>query len=186
MLVAAPLAAAELTLHSFKKQQLEKFYWSEGAAFGDLNRDGKPDAVYGPYWWEGPDFTKRHEIYAPTKTTTVKEPDGTSRTFAGWEGGLGVKNGYSNDNFFAFVHDFNGDGWNDVLTYGLPHTPAYLYINPAGREQRWERHTVLDEVDNESPTFTDLTGDGKLEVVCVNGGNFGYATPAWDNPTAKW
>src|SRR6266540_2779446 len=81
----APLAAAELTLHSFKKQQLEKFYWSEGAAFGDLNRDGKPDAVYGPYWWEGPDFTKRHEIYAPTKTTTVKDPDGTTRTFAGWE-----------------------------------------------------------------------------------------------------
>ena len=115
------VSAAELTLHSFKKQHLEQYYWSEGAMLGDLNRDGKPDAVFGPYWWEGPGFTKRHEIYAPTKTTTVKETDGTERTFPGFEGGFGKKNAYSTDNFFAFVHDLNGDGWNDVLTYGLPH-----------------------------------------------------------------
>ena len=178
--------AAEPTLHSFKKQHLENFYWSEGAMLGDLNRDGKPDAVYGPYWWEGPSFTKKREIYAPTKTTTVKEADGTSRTFAGWHGGMGNANGYSNDNFFAFVHDLDGDGWNDVLTYGLPHTPAYLYLNPAGKEQHWARHTVLDEVDNESPTFVDITGDGKPEIICVNSGNFGYASPDWSNPTAKW
>ena len=182
----ALLAAAEPTLHRFKKQHLETYYWSEGAMLGDLNRDGNPDAVYGPYWWAGPDFTQRHEIYAPKKTTTVKETDGTERTFPGFEGGFGKKNAYSTDNFFAFVHDLNGDGWNDVLTYGLPHTPAYLYLNPAGREQHWERHPVLDEVDNESPTFTDLTGDGKPEIVCVNGGNFGYAAPDWSNPTAKW
>ena len=184
--LATSLVAADLTLHSFKKQHLEKFYWSEGAAFGDLNRDGKPDAIYGPYWWEGPDFTKRHELYAPAKTTTVKNPDGTTRTFAGWHGGMGNANAYSNDNFFAFVHDLDGDGWNDVLTYGLPHTPAYLYLNPAGREQLWVRHTVLDEVDNESPTFADLTGDGKPEIVCVNNGNFGYASPDGKNPGAKW
>lgn len=185
-LAVTTFAAESKTLHSFKKQQLENFYWSEGAAFGDLNRDGKPDAVYGPYWFEGPAFTKRHEIYAPSKTTTVKNPDGTSRTFAGWHGGMGNANAYSNDNFFAFVHDLDGDGWNDVLTYGLPHTPAYLYLNPGARGGHWARHTVLDEVDNESPTFTDLDGDGKPEIVCVNGGNFGYASPDWKNPTAKW
>ena len=185
-LLAPCLSAADFTLHSFKKQHLEPYYWSEGAMLGDLNRDGIPDAVYGPYWWEGPGFTKRHEIYAPTRTTTVKEADGSAKTFSGFEGGFGKKNAYSTDNFFAFIYDFDGDGWNDVLTYGLPHTPAYLYLNPAGREQHWVRHTVLDEVDNESPTFIDLTGDGKPEVVCVNGGNFGYATPDWKNPGAKW
>jgi hypothetical protein len=42
--------AADFTLHSFKKQQLEKYFWSEGAMLGDLNKDGKADAVYGPYW----------------------------------------------------------------------------------------------------------------------------------------
>jgi hypothetical protein len=186
IVLCASLDAADFTLARFKKQHLERYYWSEGAMLGDLNRDGKPDAVFGPYWWEGPDFTRRHEIYAPTRTTTVKEADGTERTFPGYEGGFGKKNAYSTDNFFAFVHDFNGDGWNDVLTYGLPHTPAYLYVNPQGAERHWERHTVLDEVDNESPTFTDLTGDGKPEIVCVNGGNFGYASPDWSNPGAKW
>ena len=184
--LAAVSRAAEPTLHTFKKQHLERYYWSEGAALGDLNRDGKPDAVYGPYWWEGPEFKVRRELYAPAKKTTVKEDDGTERTFPGWEGAFGKKNAYATDNFFAFVHDFDGDGWNDVLTYGLPHTPAYLYVNPRGEARHWTRQTVLDEVDNESPTFVDLTGDGRPEIVCVNGGEFGYATPDPANPGAKW
>ncbi len=179
-------AAADLTLHTFRKQHLENYYWSEGAMLGDLNRDGIPDAVYGPYWWEGPTFTKRHELYAPKTTFKVKDSDGAEKSFPGFEGGFGKKNAYSTDNFFAFIHDFDGDGWNDVLTYGLPHTPAYLYLNPAGVERPWVRHTVLDEVDNESPTLIDLTGDGKPEIVCVHGGNFGYATPDWKNPGAPW
>lgn len=186
LLLVVPASAAEVTVPAFKKQHLEKFYWSEGAAFGDLNRDGKPDVVYGPYWWEGPDFTQRHELYAPKTTFKVKETDGTEKVLPGFEGGFGKKNAYSTDNFFAFVHDFDEDGWNDVLTYGLPHTPAYLYVNPAGQERSWVRHTVLAEVDNESPTLVDLTGDGKPEIVCVHGGNFGYATPDVKNPGAKW
>ena len=183
---ALALAAAEPTLHSFKKQQLDKHYWSEGAMLGDLNRDGKPDAISGPYWWEGPAFTKRHEIYPATRTTKTKNLKGAEVEFPGFEGNFGSRNAYSTDNFFAFVHDLNGDGWNDVLTYGLPNTPAYLYLNPKGKEQHWERHTVLDHVDNESPTFTDLTGDGKPEIVCNYEGNYGYASPDWSNPTAKW
>lgn len=180
------VSAAEPTLHSFKKQQLDKHYWSEGAMLGDLNKDGKPDAISGPYWWEGPAFTKRHEIYPATRVTKTKNLKGAEVEFPGFEGNFGSRNTYSTDNFFAFVHDFNGDGWNDVLTYGLPNTPAYLYLNPKGKEQHWERSTVLDHVDNESPTFTDLTGDGKPEIVCNYEGNYGYASPDWSNPTAKW
>ena len=183
--VATSAPAAEPTLHSFKKQQLEKHYWSEGAMFGDLNKDGKPDAISGPYWWEGPAFTKRHEIYPATRTTKTKK-DGADVEFPGFEGALGSKNSYSGDNFFAFVHDFDGDGWNDVLTYGLPGTPAFLYLNPKGKEQHWSRHQVFDEVDNESPTLADLDGDGKPEIVCNYKGNFGYAKPDWKNVTAKW
>ncbi|MEQ2007164.1 MAG: PVC-type heme-binding CxxCH protein [Limisphaerales bacterium] len=179
-------SAAEPTLHSFKKQQLDKHYWSEGAMLGDLNKDGKPDAISGPYWWEGPAFTKRHEIYPATRTTKTKNLKGAEVEFPGFEGNFGSRNAYSTDNFFAFVHDFNGDGWNDVLTYGLPNTPAFLYLNPKGKEQHWERSTVLDHVDNESPTFVDLTGDGKPEIVCNYEGNYGYASPDWSNPTAKW
>ena len=179
-------SAAERTLHSFKKRVLDKYYWSEGAIFGDLNRDGRPDAVSGPYWWEAPDFSKRHELYPPTTTFTIKKPDGTEEKLPGFEGALGKKNAYSTDNFFSFVHDFNGDGWNDVLTYGLPGTPAFLYINPEGKEQHWTRHQVFDAVDNESPTFADVTGDGRPEIICNSGGTFGYASPNWNDVTAKW
>ena len=121
-------SAADRTIHSFKKLHLDQYYWSEGAIFGDLNRDGKPDAVSGPYWWEAPGFTKRHEIYPAATAFTIKQTDGTEEKLPGFEGAFGKKNAYSNDNFFSFVHDFNGDGWNDVLTYGLPGTPAFLYL----------------------------------------------------------
>src|SRR5882724_11266909 len=93
-----PVFAAERALHSFKRQQLTDEYFSEGANAGDLNRDGKADIVSGPYWYEGPSFEKRHEIYAPRP-----QP----RDF------------YA-DNFFSWVYDFNGDGWNDVFVVGFP------------------------------------------------------------------
>jgi hypothetical protein len=186
LLSALAASAADYTLHSFKKLHLEKYYLSEGANFGDLNRDGRPDAISGPYWWEAPDFLKRHELYAPKTTFKVKNDDGSEKTLPGFEGAFGKKNAYSRDNFFSFVHDFNADGWNDVLTYGLPGTPAYVYLNPQGKEQHWERHHVFDAVDNESPTFADITGDGKPEILCNFGGNFGYASPDWKNVTAKW
>jgi hypothetical protein len=184
--LALVASAAERTIHSFKKVHLDKYYWSEGANFGDLNRDGRPDAVSGPYWWAGPDFTKRHEIYPPVTTFTIKKTDGAEEKLPGFEGAFGKKNAYSSDNFFSFVHDFNGDGWNDVLTYGLPGTPAFLFFNPAGKEQHWERHRVFDAVDNESPTFADLTGDGRPEIICNSVGTFGYASPDWNDVTAKW
>jgi hypothetical protein len=186
LLAVGAASAADYALHTFKKTQLDKYYWSEGAMFGDLNKDGKPDAISGPYWWEGPAFTKRHELYPATRSTKTKNLQGKEVEFPGFEGNFGSRNAYSTDNFFAFVHDLNGDGWNDVLTYGLPNTPAYLYLNPKGKEQHWDRHAVLDHVDNESPTFTDLTGDGKPEIICNYEGNFGYASPDWSNPTAKW
>jgi len=49
----------------------------------------------------------------------VKAADGTEKALPGFEGGFGAKNAYSTDNFFAFVYDCDGDGWNDVLTYGV-------------------------------------------------------------------
>src|SRR5579872_3052248 len=83
------LEAEDHFVHRFQRQQLTDEYYSEGATFGDLNRDGKSDVLHGPFWWEGPEFTLRHEIYPPKPQN---------------------RRGYS-DNFFSWVYDFNHDGW---------------------------------------------------------------------------
>jgi hypothetical protein len=180
--------AAEYTVHTWKKIQLSDQFWGEGANIGDFNKDGKMDVVSGPYWWEGPDFKTRHEYYAPTKT--FKLGPISKITVPGFEGALGKNNQYS-DNFFAFTHDFNKDGWDDILIYGYPGLDASWYENPqvkpdGGQEEHWKRHKVFDVVDNESPQWGDITGDGKPEIVSNSRGTFGYASPAWDDTTKPW
>lgn len=46
----------------FKKLCLSHKFYAEGAYYGDFNKDGKLDVVAGPFWYEGPDFQKKHEI----------------------------------------------------------------------------------------------------------------------------
>src|SRR2546425_619995 len=118
LLASLPGARAEdYTVHTFKTIQLSDQFWGEGAHFADFNRDGKMDIVSGPYWYEGPDFGKRHEYYPATKSFRVKQPGGMERIIPGFEGALGKNNTYS-ENFFAFPYDLNGDGWPDILILG--------------------------------------------------------------------
>jgi hypothetical protein len=159
-------AADDHVLHEFNRQQLTDVYYSEGASAGDINGDGHADVVYGPFWFAGPDFHEKHEIYP-----AVPQP----------------RERYA-DHFFSWVYDFNGDGWNDVFTVGFPGTPAYVYENPQGEhlEQLWDKHEVFDWVSNESPWFTDVVGDERPELVCTRDGHFGYATIDWQQPLATW
>src|SRR5207244_3189619 len=138
-----------------------------------------------PYWYEGPDFEKRHEYYPATQTFKKKLAEGKEETLEGFEGALGFNNAYS-DNFFAFTYDFNKDGWDDILIIGFPGEQSAWYENPSGVDGRWKKHVVLDVTDNESPTFTDLTGDGKPEIVCSSKGAYGYAEPDWNDTAKPW
>jgi hypothetical protein len=179
------LAGAKDLLHTFKKIQLSDKFWAEGANFGDFNRDGKMDVVAGPYWYEGPDFKKQREFYPANTTFKRKKADSVEETLPGFEGALGVNNAYS-DNFFAFSYDFNSDGWTDILVYGFPGKDASWYENPRGREGHWQRHFILEVVDNESPTFGDITGDEKPDILCCSGGFIGYAEADWKRPDRPW
>ncbi len=181
----AAVSAKDYVLHSFKKTQLTDKFWSEGANYGDFNHDGKMDVVSGPYWYEGPDFLKRHEYAPATKTFKRKKTDGSEEVVPGFEGALGLNNAYS-DNFLAYTYDFNNDGWTDILILGFPGEISAWYENPQGREGHWQKRITLDVTDNESPTFTDITGDGKPEIVCSSKGSYGYSEPDRTDATKPW
>jgi hypothetical protein len=171
--------ADDYVIRGFEKRQLSSVYWSEGGSYGDFNQDGHMDVVSGPHMWLGPDFEHLYEYYpavAPTKVETY------SRGY------------YSNDNFFSFVYDIDGDGWHDVLTVGLPNTPAYWYRNPGksfsgpGPEQpeHWERFFVINAVKNEAPTVGDINGDGVPDLLMAYDKHYGYVSPNPVAPTLPW
>src|SRR6185295_10094863 len=77
-------------IHTFKRIQLSDQFWCEGANFGDLNNDGVNDLISGPWWYEGPDFKKRHEFYPANVMFQLKLGPMTSIAVPGFEGTLGV------------------------------------------------------------------------------------------------
>jgi hypothetical protein len=148
---------------SFTRQSLSSKFLCEGAGFGDLDGDGDHDIVAGPWWYEGPAFTTRHPLYPEKQFPRLA---------------------YS-DHFFAWIHDLDRDGKNDVFVVGFPGQEAY-WLGNAGDKDRWTRHVVFDGVDNESPAFVDITGDGRPELVCQNADRLGYAEADWDAPARPW
>ncbi len=155
--------AADPTLTTFAKQHLTPQFMSEGATFGDFNRDGKQDVVSGPFWYAGPTFTDKFPIYP----AMAYDPKNYSA------------------NFLAFAYDVNKDHFDDVVVFGFPGKEVLWYQN-SGTDQLWTKHVILDIADNESPTWIDITGDSKPEVVCTRRGFIGYAQADWDNPTTPW
>jgi hypothetical protein len=181
--VSASGAEKKFLVHSFTKQQLTDEFWAEGAHFGDFNKDGHNDIASGPYWYEGPDFTKRNEFYPAKESFKIKDKDGTEKTIRGFEGALSGKNAYSK-NFLMFTGDYNKDGWIDIFVVGFPGDKSYWYENPKGKGGHWPEHTVIDVTDNESASVGDM-GFGQPALYCSSKGHYGYAIPGKD-PTQPW
>ncbi len=162
--VAPPLPREPALDPRFVKITLHREFYCEGASFGDFNRDGVTDVVAGPDWYEGPGYGAHHAL---------------------WPRMAFDPHGYS-DCFFQWVRDFNGDGWPDVLVVGFPGVPAEWYENPKSPDGTWIRHDVLtNPIDNESPAFVDLTGDGEPELVHMTGGVLGWSAPD-DGASEPW
>lgn len=155
--------------NEFETTQLADEFHAERAAFGDFNQDGHNDIAYGPFWFEGPTFETRRHVYKPVPVAIQR---------------------YS-ANFFTYADDINGDGLVDLLVLGFPAAKngTYWFKNPGkdGFDKPWPRFDVFDGVENESPVWADVTGDGKKEVLCSIKGHFGFVAPAdRERPEQPW
>lgn len=148
----------------FDRVVLSTEYLSEGANVGDFNADGVTDVVSGPYWWEGPHHRVRHTIYAPVVyPVTVYAAQ-----------------------FATFVHDVNGDGWDDVITTGIPAQASHWYQNPQTPDGTWVRHVLFPSVGTEAPLFEQLIPGGAPELVCGASGLLGYLTQDPSGSFVPW
>lgn len=182
-LLSMPLFGKEVT---FQKLTLTNEFVAEGCAIGDFNHDGIMDLTAGCYIWYGPDFQRR-ETYTPPSVNA----SGPTKT------PYNPAKGYS-DYFLSYAYDFNGDGWADILVFGLPGEAAHVFINPKGAGGDWEKRVIFDVADGESPDFKDVNGDGKPDLLVHSsdlnkpkeakgkgGGQLGFAEIDWKHPLEK-
>jgi len=137
------LAQKKAKVTTFEKHVITTDFIAEGAAIGDVNKDGKKDILSGAYWFEAPNWTK-HEIMLPQQFS--------------W------KEGYS-DSFLDFSSDVNQDGWVDLIRIDIAGKPAVWYENPKNKSGHWTAREVYPSIGNESPVFVDIDGDGRLDLL---------------------
>jgi hypothetical protein len=160
------VSPAETSSTRFRVQRLDEYYYAWGAAAADFNRDGVLDIVAGPYYYLGPTFETRREIYiAPAFNPSTQ----------------------FTSSMIDFAWDFTRDGWPDVIAG--EGRPMSLYVNPKGEPRRWARHSVLPQITSELALMRDLDRDGTPEIIFSTGGAGGtiaYAKPDPADATKPW
>ncbi len=169
LIAIAPAVLPAGDVIRFERQVLTEQYYCDGVTAGDIDRDGDLDIVAGPFWYEGPDFTRAHAFYEPVPLPREPSPS---------------------NSMFSFVHDFSGDGRPDILVLGRVHKhPARWYENPgndAERDTYWPVHFAFERVRGESPAMVDIDNDGKVEVICHWDGRWGWIEPDAEDPYQPW
>ena len=148
-----------------QKVRLSDKFYAEGAYYGDFNRDGKLDVVAGPFWYEGPDFQKRHEI-SPGQGVRSQ---GLLRTTSSPTRAISTATAGPTSCASAFP----------------ARRPTGMRTRPA-RKGQWKQHLALKDVGNESPMWVDVNGDGRPELIYNTTGYLGYATYDPAKPDEPW
>ncbi len=162
VVVAGSAAAAPAV--SFKKKVIDERFLAESIAVADVNRDGKPDLIVGPYWIQGPEFTKKIE----TRAALAYD-----------------KESYS-DAFITAAMDVDGDGWIDSVQVGWPGRAALWFKNPGKAGGDWPRFVVHPAVGTESPELVSLIAGQAPALIFATNKKLGYATVDRAHPEAPW
>lgn len=113
----------------------------ESAGVFDVNNDGVLDIVSGAWWYEGPDFRKKH-------------PVGEVKAY-----------GEYFDDFSTIPIDINGDGLTDFVTGGWWGNTIRWRENPGRPDKPWPEHVIAECGNVETTRAWDVDRDGQLEIV---------------------
>lgn len=113
----------------------------EAAGVFDVSGNGVLDIVSGAYWYEGPDFRKRHKI-----------------------GDVRPEGEYYDD-FANIPMDINGNGRTDYVSGAWFTGTLRWHENPGDPDSEWQMHEIEKCGNIERPMAWDVDGDGRLEIV---------------------
>jgi hypothetical protein len=122
------------------KKQLIAAESAESAGVFDVDGDGHLDIVSGSYWYQGPDFKKKHFIAVFDRV------------------------GEYFDDFSTIPMDVNGDGNMDYVTGGWFGATLVWMENP-GSTKAWTTHEIAKTGNVETTRAWDVDGDGYEEIV---------------------
>jgi len=122
----------------FKKRLIDNVSYEAACVF-DVNNDGILDIVCGEYWYEGPDFKRKHKI------CDVRQE------------------GEYYDDFSDYGMDVNGDGYIDIITGGWWGQTLRWRENP-GDNGEWKVHDIDKCGSIETIRFFDIDGCGIPEI----------------------
>jgi len=137
----------------------------EACAVFDVDNNGVLDIVCGEFWYEGPDFTKKHKICDIT-----------------------YEHGYVWD-FSDYPMDVNGDGYMDIITASWWGGGLYWRQNPgADKHKEWVTHKICDLPAVETIRFYDIDGDGQVEIFsnCPGAPVFFIKLTGFENGTVQF
>jgi len=119
----------------------------ETAGVFDVNNDGVLDIVSGAFWYQGPDFRKKHFI-----------------------GDVRPAGEYFDD-FSTIPVDVNGDGYLDFVTGGWWGNTLRWRENPREAGKPWPEHIIAEVGNVETTRAWDIDGCGQPEILPNTPGN---------------
>ena len=141
--VAGSDAVGPMPTVRFEKKRLFVSTY-QAANIADINKDGKPDIVSGPYWFAAPNYEPR-----------AFRANQAAQNYI-----------HSNSDL---PYDVNGDGWTDIIVGAWGEEGIVWFKNPGARALNlgdpWEQHRLTPTKGKiERTDLHDYDGDGIPEI----------------------